>query len=410
MHRTDRLRRKIPVFRRALFTLTQHLMKILILAPHPFYRDCRISIALKTFLEALTAEGHHPTCLIYPQGKEIPIAGCRMLRVPRLPLPGFSWKRSLYARRMAKMANRLLQLEQFDLLLAYVGAERLARRCSKRYNIPYSLYFNHTEHHGSDVLDSSFPHLLQRWQEKRNIAASSGVLVSDEVLETRVEQLSSATTIQRLDPISLYSDGSVVAQKTRKTRLGKPRGAVTLMYAGRLDSESGIDLLLEAFSLACLEKEKLRLIIIGGTRGEISHYRQKARQLSISGLVKFIGKRALTDLPVYLDQADIILLPATSGTILPYELATFLDSGRPIIATRIEMHTRILDDSTAMLVEPVDTELAMAVQQLIRDEQLKNSLSSRAKNKVAEEYSPKACHRSLRSFFQQLHQQLIKAN
>ncbi|MFV0437098.1 MAG: glycosyltransferase family 4 protein [Desulfopila sp.] len=383
-------------------------MKILLLAPHPFYRDSRISIALKTVLAALAAEGHQPTCLIYPQGEAADVSGCRILRVPRLRLPGFSWKRSLYGRRMAKMADRLLALEHFDLLLGFAGGVRLARRLSKRHTVPYSLYFDHNEQRGAEVLAPSSP--LRRWREKKDITAASGVLVADELLRTRVEQLSDATIVERLAPVSLYEDDGARGGKNRKTNLGKARGTVTLVYADhRLDQDSGMDLLLEAFSLACLDRRKLRLIVIGGSRSEISHYRGKAKQLGIAGSVKFIGNRSAADLPAYLDQADIILLPATAGAILPYELATFLDSGRPIIATRIEMHTRVLDDSTAMLVQPTDSELAGAIHQLIRNEQLKTELSSQAKNKAAREYSPAACHRSLRSFFQQLHQRLVSS-
>jgi len=382
-------------------------MKILILAPQPFYQDCRISLALKTFLEALTAEGHQSTCMRYPQGEELVIPGCRMMRVRKLPLPGFSWKKPFYKRAMAKLTDRLLQQEQFDFLIAFAGCVGLTRRLSGRYNIPYLLYLDHPVKNGTP--DPSFVATLQKWSVKRAIRQSRGVLVSDDLLEGKVSQACPTAVVQRLPNVSLY-DSTTRARKTRKNTLAKPRGALTLMYLGDLSPQNGINLLIDTFSLACLEKEKLRLIILCTSKNDIASYRTRARKLGVAGKVKFVYTKPGADLPVYLEQADILIFPATDGAILPYEFATCLDSGRPVIATRIDMHKRVLDNSIAMLVNPVDSDMAVAVQQLIRDSHLKTLLSAQAKVKVVEEYSRISYHNRLRSFFQQVNQRLIGVN
>ncbi|SHO51718.1 glycosyltransferase family 4 protein [Desulfopila aestuarii] len=382
-------------------------MKILILAPQPFYLDCRISLALKTLLEALAAEGHQPTCMRYPQGKDLVIPGCQMMQVRKLPLPGFSWKKPFYSRTMAKMTDRLLQHEKFDFLIAFAGCVGLTRRLSKRYNIPYLLYLDHPIKNGTP--DPSFVTTLKKWSVKRAITQSRGVLVSDDLLEDKVSQACPSAVVQRLPNVSLY-DNTPKAEKTRKNTLAKPRGALTLMYLGDLSPQNGINLLIDTFSLACLEKEKLRLIILGTSTHDISSYKTRARKLGVAGKIKFVQTKPGSDLPVFLDQADILIFPATDASILPYEFATCLDSGRPVIATRISMHNRVLDDSTAMLVNPVDSDMAVAIQQLIRDSHLKAKLAAQAKVKVVEEYSRTTYHHRLRSFFQRVSQQLIGAN
>lgn len=379
-------------------------MNILVLAPQPFYQDCRISLALKTLLETLVQEGHRPTCIRYPQGKDVVIPGCQMMRVRKLPLPGFSWKKPFYARKMAQMTDRLLQYAHFDLLIAFAGSIRLTRRLSKKYSIPYLLYLDHQDKKG--LLVPSFITSLKKWRVERAIAASSGVLVADDILETQVSQVCPTAIVQRLPHISLY-ESDLRGVKTRKNDLGKPRGAITLMCMSSHGPQSGIDLLIDAFSLACLEKEKLRLIVLGGSRSEISEHRTRARKLGLSGKVKFVRSRSIADLPVYLDQADILIFPATGGNVLPCEFASCLDSGRPLIATRIAMHTRALDDSLAMLVDPVDTDIAMAIQQVIRDKHLKITLPAQAKVRVFEEYSLHSYHRRLRSFFLRMRQQQL---
>jgi len=382
-------------------------MKILILAPQPFYQDSRISLALKTLLEALAAEGHQPTCMRYPQGKDLVIPGCQMMRVRKIPLPGFSWKKPFYSRTMAKMTDRLLQHEKFDFLIAFAGCIGLTRRLSTRYNVPYLIYLDHPIKNGTP--DPSFVTTLNKWSVKRAITQSRGILVSDNLLENKVSQACPTAVVQCLPHVSLY-DGFTKIEKNRKNTLGKPRGALTLMYLGDLGPQSGINLLIDTFSLACLEKEKLRLIILHTSTNDISSYRTRARKLGVADKVKFVKTKPGADLPAFLDQADILIFPATEGSILPYEFATCLDSGRPIIATRIGMHKRALNDSTAMLVNPVDSDMAVAVQQLIRDSHLKTALSTQAKVKVAEEYSRTVYHHRLRSFFQQVSQRLIGVN
>ena len=382
-------------------------MKILILAPQPFYQDSRISLALKTFLESLAKEGHQPTCMRYPQGKDLEIPGCQMMRLRKMPLPGFSWKKPFYRRTMAKMTDRLLQHEKYEFLIAFAGCISLTRRLSKRYNIPYLLYLDHPIKNGTP--DPTFVSTLTKWSVKRAIKKSRGVLVSDSLLEEKVKQACPTAVIQRLPHISLY-DSSTKVEKTRKNNLGKPRNTLTLMYLGDLSPQNGIDLLIDTFSLACLEKEKLRLILLCTSTNDISSYRTRARKLGVASMVKFIPTQPGSELPIYLDQADILIFPATEGSILPYEFATCLDSGRPIVATRIAMHNLALDDSTALLVNPVDSDMAVSIQQLIRDTHLKTTLAAQAKVKVVEEYSSMAYRHRLRSFFQQVSQRLINAN
>jgi glycosyltransferase involved in cell wall biosynthesis len=308
---------------------------------------------------------------------------------------------------MAKLTDRLLQQEQFDFLIAFAGCVGLTRRLSGRYNIPYLLYLDHPVKNGTP--DPSFVATLQKWSVKRAIRQSRGVLVSDDLLEGKVSQACPTAVVQRLPNVSLY-DSTTRARKTRKNTLAKPRGALTLMYLGDLSPQNGINLLIDTFSLACLEKEKLRLIILCTSKNDIASYRTRARKLGVAGKVKFVYTKPGADLPVYLEQADILIFPATDGAILPYEFATCLDSGRPVIATRIDMHKRVLDNSIAMLVNPVDSDMAVAVQQLIRDSHLKTLLSAQAKVKVVEEYSRISYHNRLRSFFQQVNQRLIGVN
>lgn len=387
-------------------------MKILILAPQPFYQDTRLSIMLKILLETLAAEGHEPTAMVYPGGDIISIPGCRLLRVRKLPLiknvrPGFSWKNFFYDSVMMRMVSRLLKREKFDLILAEEGALVMSRFFGSRFRTPYvyhmcsSLPQEFCEHHPALAL---LKPALARY-EKRVIKGSAGVLASCRHLEQVAGSYATATRIQLLEGISqLPSD--LPATSGKETDLGSSRGCLTLMYVGNLEQHQGLDLLLEAFSLAYLDREKLRLVIIGGSKSDISRYRRKAKNLGIGDGVLLVGPKPARDLASYLAQADILVSPAISGQNTPLKIYSYLGSGRPVLATRLDMHTRVLDDSIALLVDAVDSEMAAGMLQLARDKQLRIDLAARAGQRVAEEYNREAYRRKLGAFLDTLRQQL----
>ncbi len=387
-------------------------MKILVLAPHPFFQDRGTPIALKMLLETLSAEGHELTVMVYPEGENISIPGCRFLRVKRPPLvknikPGFSLKKIACDIVMFQMAGRLLKHERFDLIHAGEEAVFLARYFSKKMNIPY-VY----------DMDSSLPQqlcekmgflspLLSFFQkfEKNAVTDSTGVLAVCKHLEKLARSYDGSKLIQRLEDVTLLSS-DIPEEKRKKTKLGLKRNTIHIMYVGNLESYQGIDLLLESFSLSYLEKEETRLVIIGGAKSDIAKYKRKAKDLGIADGVIFTGPKPVEDLNCYLAQADILVSPRTKGYNTPMKIYSYMDSGKPVLATRLETHTQVLDDSTAMLVDAVDTEMAAGITRLVRDAELRNELAANARQRVAEEYNREAFNLKLISFYKRVEQEI----
>lgn len=387
-------------------------MKILVLAPHPFFQNRGTPIALKMLLETLSAEGHDLTVMVYPEGENISIPRCRFLRVKRPPLvnnipPGFSWKKIACDIVMFQMAGRMLRHEKFDLIHAGEEAVFLAKYFSKKLGIPY-VY----------DMDSSLPEQLTEKMsflspmlpffkrfEKGAVKQSIGVLAVCKHLEQLAREYEPGKLIQRLEDVTLLP--SVIPdEKMKTTNLGLKKKAVHIMYVGNLEKYQGIDLLLEAFSLAYLEKEETRLVIIGGAKGDIARYKRKARDLGIAEGVTFTGPKPVDDLNCYLAQADILVSPRCKGYNTPMKIYSYMDSGKPLLATRMETHTQVLDESTAMLVEPEDTSMAAGIMQLVRDEELRKELAANAKQKVKEEYNRDAFNLKLNSFYKRVEQNI----
>ncbi|HKJ64032.1 MAG TPA: glycosyltransferase family 4 protein [Desulfopila sp.] len=387
-------------------------MKILILAPHPFFQNRGTPIALRMLLETLAGDGHDLTAMVYPEGEEIDIPNCRILRVRRPPLvreipPGFSWKKLACDAVMFRMAGRLLRHESFDLIHAGEESVFMARYFSKRMGIPY-VY----------DMDSSLPEqlcekmtflapLLPRLQkfEKQAVADSLGVIAVCRYLEELARSYSNEIDVQRLEDISLLST-DISEEKRRETDLKLARNTVNFMYVGNLEEYQGIDLLLSAFSLACLELDNIRLVIIGGSKATMLRYRKKAKTLGIAKNVLFAGPKPVDDLACYLTQADVLVSPRIKGYNTPMKIYSYLDSGRPVLATRLQTHTQVLDDSIACLSEAEESAMAAAVIRLAGDAQLRKQLAESARERVAAEYNRKTFNTKLRSFYARIEQKI----
>jgi glycosyltransferase involved in cell wall biosynthesis len=171
------------------------------------------------------------------------------------------------------------------------------------------------------------------------------------------------------------------------------------MYVGNLEKYQGIDLLLEAFALAAPRVEAARLVIIGGSAPAIASYRSRAAALGIGERVHWAGQQSVKSLGAYLRQADILVSPRLQGQNTPMKIYSYLDSGRPVLATRIPTHTQVLDDDIAQLVAPTPEGMAEGIVALLRDPSRRAAIAAHAKARVNELYTPAAAQRKLREFY-----------
>jgi hypothetical protein len=74
-----------------------------------------------------------------------------------------------------------------------------------------------------------------------------------------------------------------------------------------------------------------------------------AERAGISTAVVFAGQRPAEEIPRFLDAADVLVSPRSSGTNTPLKIYQYLRSGRPIVATRLLTHTQVLNDEVAIL-------------------------------------------------------------
>ena len=165
------------------------------------------------------------------------------------------------------------------------------------------------------------------------------------------------------------------------------RDKMTMMYIGNLEAYQGIDLLLESFSRITSSVKHVHLVIVGGTKEDIQHYQQKSQGLGIETRVSFLGAKPIDQLALFLAKADILVSPRTKGNNTPMKLYSYLQSGKPIVATNLPTHTQVLHDQVAILANPNPESFAQGMLRLILDPKLCQTIGEAGRLLVEKEYS-----------------------
>jgi glycosyltransferase involved in cell wall biosynthesis len=134
----------------------------------------------------------------------------------------------------------------------------------------------------------------------------------------------------------------------------------TVVHSGHMYAGRGVDLLLDVAS----KEPGLTLVLVGGAAEDVAAVRAEVdiREL---GNVVVAGHRPVTELPLFLAAADVLVMSYTSATVTsdrrtksidfasPMKAFEYLAAGRPIVATRFPALSEVLvDDRNAILVEP----------------------------------------------------------
>jgi glycosyltransferase involved in cell wall biosynthesis len=133
-----------------------------------------------------------------------------------------------------------------------------------------------------------------------------------------------------------------------------------------------------------------RLVLAGGRPDQIELARHQARDAGIGDLVVFAGQRPFEEIPSFLDAADLLVSPRSTGTNTPLKIYQYLRSGRPIVATRLLTHTQVLDDTVSILTPPTADGFAEGILRAIGDPAGGRELARRARQLADTKYSYEA--------------------
>jgi glycosyltransferase involved in cell wall biosynthesis len=369
-------------------------LRILFLAPQPFFEVRGTPLAVLHFVRALAALGHHVDLLTFPQGEPAPVEGVRHLRSLRLPVgrvkAGPSLAKMILDVPFVVEAVLRLAFSRYDVVHAVEEAAHLVAPFARLLRVPLVV----------DV-DSSIPDQLEYsgfasggplvWLAEgleghalRHAAAVVTVCTSlTEGVRARVETV---PIFQIEDPPLADRDERPDAGQVEA--LGRELGLSALpvvLYSGNFESYQGVELLLDASPLV----PGAQFLFMGGEPGEIESLRARARALGCADRCLFSGKRPPSELPAFLALADVVASPRSKGGNTPFKIFTYLASGKPLVATRISTHTQLLNDELAFLVPPTAEGLAEGVRAALGDPEAARARAARGYDLIQREYSAK---------------------
>ena len=365
-------------------------MRILFLAPQPFFEVRGTPLAVLHLVRALSALGHQVDLLTFPRGEAHPIEGVRHLRSLNLPVgrvkAGASFaKMALDVPFVAEAAVRLA-FGKYDVVHAVEEAAHLIAPFARLLRVPLVM----------DV-DSSIPDQLRysgfatrgpllglvELLEGRALRSSAAVVtVCASLTEGVKRQAGDVPVFQIEDPPLAEREKLPTDVVAVKQDLGLSDRPVVL-YSGNFESYQGVEMLVDASSRV----PEAQFLFMGGEPAEIERLRERARALGSDDRCVFSGKRPPSELPRFLAVTEVLVSPRTRGENTPFKVFTYLASGKPLVATRIPSHTQLLSDDTAILVEPTPEGLAGGIRGALQDPAEARTRADRGQALIQREYS-----------------------
>jgi len=373
-------------------------MNILLLAPQPFYEERGTPIAVKWVAETLGEAGHSVDLLTFPFGADVVMPGVRVIRaarpagVSRVPI-GFSPQKILCDVHLYRAARRLIREKRYDVVHACEESVFFAKALAQKAGAP--LVYDMDSSMADQMMEKwgwlrAFRFLLEGF-EKRALRSSDLVLPVCQSLADKVDRFAPGKPRVLLHDMAM--EFPPVPAETERLRESLNLSGPMALYVGNLEHYQGIDLLLEGFAAA--REETLSLVIVGGKPADVEKYRARIAALGLSGRAHLLGPRPLNRLSYYLEQADILVSPRLRGVNTPMKIYSYLLAGRAIVATKIESHTQVLDESVAKLVDPTPAAMGEALRALAQSEPERARLGSRAAELARERHSRAAYRRAL---------------
>ncbi len=366
-------------------------MKILVLAPHPFFQERGTPIDVQLVLRVLSHRKDTTVdVLVYNEGTEISLPNFKLHRIKNLGIlqdirPGFSGKKIIADVLMFFKTWSLIKKNKYDFIHAGEETVFFAMLFKLIFKIPYAYDLDSSI---AQQLVEKKPYLkfaapFFDWCESKAIQKS---LINFPVCNglAKLCDESGSNKHVTLHDISQLKNPNMLPNGLLKKELGIDR--LFLMYVGNLEVYQGIDLLVESFAIVAKENTTVDLVIIGGVPEDITNYKTKVSNLGITDRVHFLGPKPFDTIDKYIVEADILVAPRIRGINTPMKVFPYLHSGKPVLLTDLYTHNQLLTNDEAYLAGATPREFADGIIELANDEDLRKRLGKSGKKFVEDNH------------------------
>jgi glycosyltransferase involved in cell wall biosynthesis len=372
-------------------------VRILMLAPEPFFEPRGTPFSEYHRLKALSELGHQVDLVTYPIGRNVDIPNLRIYRAWRPPFvskvrigPSLT-KVVLDGLMLLTIAGRVLR-NRYDAIHSHEEMGLVGVWLARWLGIPH-LYDMHSslpqQLSNFKYSRSGMLHRLFTWAEGRMVHGSQSVITICQELQDTVTAMGAGGRSLLIENVM---GGDVDEAPSRpaaeiRTTWGIPADAPLALYTGTFEAYQGVDLLIESAAILARTRPHIRVLVVGGEPQQVDRARSLARERGAADVMVFTGQQAAREIPSFVQACDVLVSPRIRGTNTPLKIYSYLRSGRPILATDLLTHTQVLTPDIAALVAPEPLAFAEALATLLDDPRERTALAARAKAVADAKYS-----------------------
>lgn len=205
--------------------------------------------------------------------------------------------------------------------------------------------------------------------------------IQDLLVRRGLPRSKSTVVMNAVDEVRFAADSNAEASRPQSDKF-------VMMYHGTLTALYGLDIAVEAFALAHQAMPGAELWILG-SGSEKEKLAILARERGVASKVKLIGQVPARDIPAWLSQCTVGILPIRRDVFLdfafPNKLPEFIVAGKPVLISRLRAICYYFSDAALAYFQPNDpADLAKQMVQLYGDRASLPHMVTKAR----EEYEP----------------------
>ncbi|MBY0494614.1 MAG: glycosyltransferase family 4 protein [Cyanobacteria bacterium] len=372
-------------------------MRILMLAPEPFFEPRGTPFSEYHRIKALVELGHHVDLVTYPIGGDVELLNLRIFRSLRPPFVrnvriGPSITKVILDVLMVLTIARRVWSERYDAIHSHEEMGLVGVWLSKWLRIPH-LYDMHSslpqqlsnfKYSQSSLLKSMFV-----WAEDQMVHKSDVVITICQELQDTVAEMGVADRSLLIENV-MGGDVDEPPSRTAteiRSAWGISSDAPLALYTGTFEAYQGVDMLIDAVAIVARARPNARVLVVGGEPRQVEAAKARAQAAGASPVMIFTGQQPAKEIPGFVQAADLLVSPRIRGTNTPLKIYSYLRSGKPIVATNLLTHTQVLTPEISKLVDPQPEPFAAAMVALIDSPEERRRLATAAAAVAQEKYS-----------------------
>jgi glycosyltransferase involved in cell wall biosynthesis len=372
-------------------------MKILMIAPQPFFEPRGTPISVYQRVSGLSNLGHTIDLVVYHLGEDVKLPGVTIYRTPHLPLikqirVGPSWPKVPLDLLLFIRTLGLLLGNHYDVIHTHEEAGVFTVLLSWLFRTPH-LYDMHSSLPRQLVNFNFGNHRPVIWffkmLERMVLKSCDASITIGPDLEQIARSINPQVPMKMIEnlplPIKLSGPNSPAIQDIKHRH--QLDGRTTIVYTGTFEKYQGVGMLIESAEIVSARHPEAVFLLAGGKPEQIDTMKKLAAERNLEDRVLFLGTLPVEEANLYLELADILISPRISGTSVPLKIYTYLKMGKAIVATDLPAHNLVLDDQHAVLTKATPPAFADGLLKLLENPDYRQYLGEQAQRLAEEKYN-----------------------